>query len=197
MSIQLVQNRFSEAERRMSEVMEKHEQYLVTAYPNDETVNAEDNEWFQQICDDYDDMETKVEERSKTAIQLAKDVTSSEKTGNTNQQVARACEYDEMLLIASIESLKITLTDDEVTVETIKAAQEDMKERVNSYRETQRGFVLTTTEDLAKEAMDRMKQLISNYTSVNLAAGKLIGQRTKLAQPVRKDANESMLNWRE
>ena len=68
---EIIASRLLKAERMMDDVMEKHQQYLGHKYPDDDTpISTDDQEWFQNIATEYDQMEMKAHKKLKATSKV-------------------------------------------------------------------------------------------------------------------------------
>ena len=170
LSSEIVQSRFREVEKRLCELMEKHERYLTLAYPDDEPVTEDDESWFKDVTDRYDKLENKVK------IMLNKIASAKLKTSYEDKlfAISKECKYEEMLLVTAIDNLTMMATDEDVASETIKEAQIELKNRLDSYCDAQKRLSIIAVEETAERETKRVHELMTRVTKANIAAGKTV-----------------------
>ena len=57
LDVDILQSRLKQADTKMENVIDAYQQYLEIAYPNDEPISAEDEEWMKVITESYDNTE--------------------------------------------------------------------------------------------------------------------------------------------
>ena len=103
----------------------KHATYLAEKYPDDDEVEEEEINWLQNIEDELEKSEKICDMYMKNSQDKANSQT--ETTSAEMKKAARICKYEENNLVGVIGSLKIACAEEEVTVQTIKGAQDELK----------------------------------------------------------------------
>ena len=176
----IIQNRMSKAENKMDDVIEKHQEYLGLAYPDEEDISAEDIEWFNKVSGDYDNVESlarqkinnsKKEDSTKLQVKQLSDEALERKN------LKRKCEYEEALVSSAFSNLMGCIQDSTSTIDTIKLAQKDAKDKLDKYCELQREYSSCLTEEQMKECLEEVKEIMSKFSELNISAGKCIQLR--------------------
>ena len=140
----IIQNRMSKAEKKMKDVIEKHQEYLGLAYPDEEDISAEDIEWFNKVSGDYDNVESlarqkinnsKKEDSTKLQVKQLSDEALERKN------LKRKCECEEALVSSAFSNLRGCIQDSTSTIDIIKLAQKDAKDKLDKYCELQRNLI--------------------------------------------------------
>jgi hypothetical protein len=191
--IETIESKYETFKQRTNELLEKHATYLSVALEEDTEPTEAEVQWLEDIEMQVDLMESKFNQYVKANASIpqteviSKQPTIHKKKNNPNQHL-KFFVFESTTLDAMFNSLRISISCEEATVEIIKDAQSDVKAQMDRYRAAQRDYVLLLSDDeeVSKET-ERMMQLQTVCANENVKAGMAI----KMRQTSAKLNNES------
>ena len=196
LGVEVIHGRLEKAEKQMEVVTQKYEEYLALAYPNEEEVSNEDIIWYDTVTSDYDKVDSLVRSKVTSSIkeestQIQVKVLSEEAILRKNLQ--RKCEYEKTLLLITFDTLEKCIEDPNSAIDTLKSAQNDAKDKLDKYRDLLRDYSISLPQEQMNECLNSVKECMSRFSSLNIAAGKAIEIRlTKGKENDTKDVNQSI-----
>ena len=188
---EIIASRLLKAERMMDDVMEKHQQYLGHKYPDDDKpISADDEDWFQSIATEYDQMEIKAHQKLKGTSKVEAKIES--KSSDQLLIVKRQCDYDEMLLESALEHLRECIEDEMTSVETIREAQKEAKSELDKYCEMMRKISISDPGQSSEDDMRKVKSFVSTFNSIKLEVGKVIASKSQAKSSNHKSHDRSI-----
>ena len=137
LSKDIIQNRFAEVNKQWLNLLERNEQYLQLAFP-DEEIPASETEWLELITEQYDNTEIEVDKAMKQNQIMASQPMEEE----TQKNADRIYQFEENTLLSMIKELHIISDDSESTAQTIKDYQNELKKQFNRFRDAQRELAI-------------------------------------------------------
>ena len=175
MADEIIASLLLKAEQRMEEVMDKYQQYLGYAYPNEEKISDDDSQWFQDISMNYDQMESTAHARLKGSM---KGVKSQDEVKSRDDDksitLRRQCEYDEMILETALEHVADCMSDESAAADIIKTAQMEAKSQLDKYCDLVRQITINESDQSRDDSMQKVKFFISKFNSIKIEVGKTI-----------------------
>ena len=175
MADEIIASRLLKAEQQLQELMDKYQQYLGYAYPNEEPISEEDDQWFQKISLDYDRMESTAHSRLKGSAkdaQFQNEVVRKE--DDQSMTLKRQCEYDEMILESMLDHVEDCMRDEDAAADTIKTAQMEAKNQLDKYCDLVRQITISESDRSRDDSMQKVKLFISKFNSIKIEVGKAI-----------------------
>ena len=171
LSKDIIQNRFSEANKQWLNLLERNESYLQLAYPDEDVPEAE-NEWLEIVTEQYDKMEIEIDKTMKQQPIAAKPVEEE-----THINANRIYQFEEKTLTSMIKELHIISDDTESTAQTIKDYQVDLKKQFYRFQDAQRELAVLGIP------VGDSSETNSDFTRVNIKAGRRIEKSMEKFQP--------------
>ena len=105
--VDVIQNRLKQAADQMDNLTEVYHQYLEAAYPNEEEISTDDEEWMNNISQNYDAVESDAYKKMKEIVKSSSSITVAKAPSEDQlreQALQRQCKYEEMLLATAISN---------------------------------------------------------------------------------------------
>ena len=167
-----MQSRIEKLDAQMNDVTNKYERYLELAYPDEGDISKEDVDWFDQVHGGYDKLKAKVqgkktivtkEEKNKTQV-LGKISEDAE----TKRNLVAKCTYEENMLQFQFESLNTCLSDQNVTVTTLKMAKDECKQKLDLLSEMIKESSYYLRPEQVETELLKMKRNIDKMNLLNI-----------------------------
>ena len=84
------------------------------------------------------------------------------------KNLKRKCEYEEALVSSAFSNLMGCIQDSTSTIDTIKLAQKDTKDKLDKYCELQREYSSCLTEEQMKGCLEEVKEIMSKFSELNI-----------------------------
>ena len=143
---------------------------------------------MREVTDKFEHLEVAI----KASIIVVEDSTPEQK----QSKVKLAYKYDEVLLLTAIESLYSVIEEKESAIDTIKAAETELIDRLQCYRVTQRELAVNAIENI-DEMIESMQRMMEKCTKARVDAGRAIevrrSVRTKQESGMKRGPNDSLL----
>ena len=178
-----MQSRIEKLDAQMNDVTNKYERYLELAYPDEGDISKEDVDWFDQVHSSYDKLKAKVqgkktivtkEEKNKTQV-LGKISEDAE----TKRNLVAKCTYEENMLQFQFESLNTCLSDQNVTVTTLKMAKDECKQKLDLLSEMIKESSYYLRPEQVETELLKMKRNIDKMNLLNIQVDKIIESKGK------------------
>ena len=173
---EVVREKFSVIYGHWRDLADKHATYTSLAFPDDDQIPKEENEYIDSLEDDYDNAMTSCDEYVKEAIKVTNDEQKnvSESDGEAIKKQRRLLKYEASSLKSQISSLQSMLTDDEIGKEAVEECKSDMKKQLEKYETVHREYILLLEEDEVDDEVKLAEQLKSACLQMSINAAKFI-----------------------
>ena len=156
-----VEKRFGEVNKAWVSVMSKHAGYLTLAYPEDDDVPQDADDWIDTVATEFNKSE-------KAYTEYLHHVSTGTSGGipDNLKKSAKASKFERVQLEGAVNSLDKVTKHKDATVDTIKEAQREMKEQLERYRAAQRSHLMLIDDVDEKESvmLQRCKSCASMST---------------------------------
>ena len=182
----IIQTKYDTFKQRMNELQEKHAILLSNTHDDDSEPTQEESEWLENIETQADLMEKTFDQHVK-ANQATREITPESSvpylTSADKKKASRVCQYEATTLEATLSGLRISVTAEGSTQDTIKNAQSEVKSQMERYRLAQRDYVmlLSDDEEVAKETLS-MKEMQSLCAKEHVTAGMFIEKKSAVSK---------------
>jgi len=188
----MIHAKYDTFKHRMNEVQEKHALFLSNMHEDDSEPTNEETEWLENIETQADLMERTFDQyvKASQATPVIAPVSSVPSHSSPispqsadKKKASRVCQYEATTLEATLSGLRISVSADGATPDTIKDAQTEVKSQMERYRSAQRDYVmlLSDEEEVAKETLS-MQEMQSLCAKEHIKAGMFIEKKSAVVK---------------
>ena len=185
---EIVEAKYQELKTRMCDVEVAHENYLMSAYPDSEPLETEE-EWLAKIQDAFDDVEEIKLHKVRDGIEASEVNIESEVTAK-QRKTERIIELEKQAFLESWDNLYMILKHKDATTQVIKDAHVELKAQFDQCKEVQRELVTLVDSTELSTMTKWLSDLKLQLTSTSLDVGRVIEARSKKPE---KEASSCIL----
>ena len=177
----VVKGRFGEVKEAWGSVMSKNAIYLTLKYPDDEEVSHEDESWIDEAATTFNDAENVFMQYEREG-----EVNNTDREG-----IKKSCkllEFERDQMEVAISNLETVSKHEDATIDSIKDAQNEVKNQLNKCKEAQRSH-LQNYGEIDEKISVNLTKLQKVSVTVGIAADKVI-QSKKVVHEVSKKTAE-------
>ena len=148
--------------------------YLSLAFPEDDDIPDEQENWLDAVSEEYDKSEAIIRNMAKSNSgnnEVKPNIKSNVVDNTTSEikQTAKVVKFESMQLQIEIDNVSKTLSHKSSTSETIKTALKSMSEQLDRYKSAQRDHQMML-EEVDEKEMDLCRQMQEICLKTNLEA---------------------------